>query len=81
MRQENIHIMIPAYPGIHTKQTPFEMYFHSSNRNCGNMKEEGGGNSWETLDWALCSSPKSAVTYSMIWGKSVCVSGLQFPYQ
>lgn len=45
------------------------------------MKGEGGKDSWEILDWALRSSPESAVTHFVIWGKSVCGSGLQFPYQ
>lgn len=57
MRQENIGGVIPASHGIPANQTPFEMYFYSSNRNCRKMKEEGGEVSWETLDWALRSGP------------------------
>lgn len=56
-RQENLAGVIPASRGIHANQTPFEMHFYSSNRNCRKMKEEGGEVSWETLDWALCSGP------------------------
>lgn len=81
MRKENSHGMIPASHGIQAKQTPFIIYSYSNNRNCGKMKEEGREDSWETLDWALLSDPKTAVTHSVIWGKSVCGSGLQFPYQ